>query len=59
MSIAACWILGCLLADGVPKVGEPAPDFSIPDQDGRLVTRDSLRGKRVLFAFYPKDFTGG
>ena len=44
---------------GVPKAGEPAPDFALPDQDGRIVTRESLLGKRVVLAFYPKDFTGG
>ena len=43
----------------VPKVGDPAPGFSIPDQDGRLVTGESLRGRTVVLAFYPKDFTPG
>ena len=42
-----------------PKVGDPAPSFSIPDQDGRLVTGESLRGRKVVLAFYPKDFTPG
>jgi peroxiredoxin Q/BCP len=57
------WVLGSLSlipsAGDVPKPGEPAPDFSLPDQDGRTVTRDSLRGRRVVLAFYPKDFTPG
>jgi|SoiMethySBSTD1v2_1073268.scaffolds.fasta_scaffold537463_2 peroxiredoxin Q/BCP len=44
---------------GVPKVGDPAPDFTVQDQDGRTITRDSLRGRKVVLAFYPKDFTGG
>jgi peroxiredoxin Q/BCP len=43
----------------VPKVGELAPDFTMADQDGRFVTRDSLRGKTFVLGFYPKDFTGG
>ena len=46
-------------ADEAPKVGALAPDFLLIDQDGRYITRDSLRGKRVLLAFYPKDFTPG
>jgi peroxiredoxin Q/BCP len=43
----------------VPKVGDAAPSFAIPDQDGRLVTGESLRGRKVVLAFYPKDFTPG
>ena len=41
------------------KVGEVAPDFTLPDQDGRPVTLSSLRGKVVVLYFYPKDFTSG
>jgi len=48
-----------LPAEGVPAVGSPAPDFSLPDQDGRRVTRASLLGKRAVLAFYPRDFTPG
>jgi peroxiredoxin len=43
----------------LPKVGDPAPDFAMVDQDGRKVTRDSMRGSRVVLAFYHKDFTPG
>ena len=46
-------------SDELPKVGAPAPEFAVPDQDSRLVTRASLLGKRAVLAFYPKDFTGG
>jgi len=40
------------------KVGETAPDFSLPDQDGVIVTLTSLlaEGDLVLY-FYPADFT--
>jgi len=41
------------------KVGEVAPDFTLPNQDGKLVTLSSLRGKIVVLYFYPKDFTSG
>jgi peroxiredoxin Q/BCP len=39
-------------------VGDEAPDFSLPDQDGRTVTLESLlaAGDLVLY-FYPADFT--
>ncbi|MBL8843983.1 MAG: redoxin domain-containing protein [Planctomycetes bacterium] len=43
----------------VPKLGAEVPDFKMADQDGRLITAASLKGKRYLLAFYPKDFTGG
>jgi peroxiredoxin Q/BCP len=41
------------------KVGEAAPDFTLPDQDGKPVTLSSLKGKVVVLYFYPKDFTSG
>ena len=61
MHIAALLFFALVPAQvsSVPKVGDPAPDFSIPDQDGRLVTGESLRGRKVVLAFYPKDFTPG
>ena len=43
----------------LPEVGAPAPDFTLVDQDGRTITRESLLGKKAVLAFYPKDFTGG
>jgi peroxiredoxin Q/BCP len=36
-----------------------APDFALPDHDGRVVTLQSLRGKRVVLYFYPKADTPG
>lgn len=37
--------------------GEPAPDFSLPDQDGNTVSLASLRGHNVVLVFYPGDDT--
>lgn len=39
--------------------GQQAPDFSLPDQDGNLLSLSSLRGKKVLVYFYPKASTPG
>lgn len=39
--------------------GDKAPDFSLPADDGTTVTLDSLRGKKVVLFFYPKDNTPG
>jgi len=38
-------------------VGTPAPDFSVPDQDGSRVTLSAFRGKNVVLVFYPADDT--
>ncbi len=39
--------------------GSPAPDFSLPDQNGQPVTLQDLRGRKVLVYFYPKAMTPG
>ncbi|HXP86969.1 MAG TPA: peroxiredoxin [Bryobacteraceae bacterium] len=39
------------------EVGSKAPDFSLADQDGRLVTLSALRGRNVILMFYPADDT--
>ncbi len=39
--------------------GQQAPDFSLPDQDGNLLSLSRLRGKKVLVYFYPKASTPG
>jgi peroxiredoxin Q/BCP len=39
--------------------GDPAPDFSLPADGGGVVSLASLRGKKVVVYFYPKDDTSG
>ncbi len=42
------------------QVGQQAPNFAAPNQDGRTVSLDDFRGKkRVVLYFYPKDDTPG
>ena len=41
------------------QIGDPAPDFSLPDQNGTSVSLSGLRGQRVVIYFYPKDDTPG
>jgi peroxiredoxin Q/BCP len=43
----------------VLQIGDPAPDFTLPDQNGEAVTLSSLQGQRVVLYFYPKDDTPG
>lgn len=43
---------------GVPQVGDPAPDFALPDEHGRTVRLSDFRGhQNVLLVFYPLTFT--
>ncbi len=41
------------------KVGDPAPDFAVQNDQGETVRLSDLRGKRVVLYFYPKDNTPG
>lgn len=40
-----------------PKIGEPAPDFTLPSTSGSKVTLSGLRGKPVMLAFFPLAFS--
>jgi len=37
--------------------GAPAPDFTLPDQDGNEVSLSDFRGRAVVLVFYPADFS--
>jgi peroxiredoxin len=37
--------------------GSPAPDFSLPDQDGNRVSLSDFSGETVVLVFYPADFS--
>jgi peroxiredoxin Q/BCP len=43
----------------MPSVGQVAPGFTLPSQDGSQISLDSFRGKWVVLYFYPKDMTKG
>ena len=45
-------------AETLPRVGEPAPEFSLPATGGRVVSSEDFRGSRaVVLYFYPQDDT--
>src|SRR5204862_6532694 len=51
-----------LLGGGAPGigVGQPAPDFALPDPSGKTVRLGDYRGRKaVVLYFYPKDDTPG
>ena len=41
------------------EVGTKAPDFTLPDKEGKMVSLSDFAGKRVVLYFYPKDNTPG
>jgi peroxiredoxin Q/BCP len=45
-----------LWSDPLPA-GSKAPDFSLPDESGRMVRLAGLRGRNVVLVFYPGDDT--
>jgi len=42
-----------------PQINQPAPDFTVEDQDGSLVSLSQFKGNKVVLYFYPKDDTPG
>ena len=51
--------LAAVRAAEVPQVGQTAPAFSLPSQEGGPVSLKDFRGKWVVLYFYPKDMTQG
>jgi peroxiredoxin Q/BCP len=47
------------MADTELHIGDEAPDFALPDENGAIVRLSDLRGKRVVVYFYPIDDTPG
>jgi peroxiredoxin Q/BCP len=41
------------------EVGQPAPEFTLPNQAGTPVSLSDFRGRRVVVYFYPKADTPG
>ena len=41
------------------SAGSKAPDFSVKDQDGKVVSLSDFKNKKLVLYFYPKDMTPG
>jgi peroxiredoxin Q/BCP len=59
--VAAAFVTNKVMASNapMPAVGQAAPDFTLPSQDGEQVALSSFHGKWVVLYFYPKDMTTG
>lgn len=59
-SILAVALIGLqATADDSIGIGQPAPDFELPDQHGQLHSLEDYRDRWVVLYFYPKDETPG
>ena len=60
-ALALCGALAgtCSAAADDLKVGDQAPDFTLPGTDGKTYSLSQLKGKTVVLAWFPKAFTGG
>ena len=54
-----CLLLGTSAKAGSLEIGQVAPGFSLPDQDGQVHRLADYRGQWVVLYFYPKDDTPG
>ena len=43
----------------IPRIGETAPDFSAPDQNGNVISLKDKSDRWLVLYFYPKDNTPG
>jgi peroxiredoxin Q/BCP len=59
LRLGRCVTMPSMSDPTMPAVGDPAPDFELPDQDGTPTKLSDLRGKRVVLYFYPKADTPG
>jgi peroxiredoxin Q/BCP len=59
LGVLAVWATRSANAGAVPKAGELAPDFILPDQNGQTHALKDYAGKWLVLYFYPKDDTPG
>jgi peroxiredoxin Q/BCP len=57
--IALVGAFALIAADSMPQVGQMAPGFTLPSQDGSNISLKDYKGKWVVLYFYPKDKTPG
>ena len=53
------WRKNVRIAANLPRAGEAAPPFALPDQNGTIRTLEQFRGTWLVLYFYPRDDTPG
>ena len=53
------WRMAAYANRNLPKPGDAAPDFKLPDQNGKARESSEFRGKWLVLYFYPRDDTPG
>ena len=53
------WRINAKTSANLPKAGDPAPGFTLPDQNGNTRVLDEFQGKWLVLYFYPRDDTPG
>ena len=59
ITVAGWWAFHVTGRGRPPAVGEPAPDFTLPDAAGRMHRLADYRGRWLVLYFYPKADTPG
>lgn len=59
MLAAIVFWMRLVYAGELPQIGQPAPLFSLPDQNGKAHSLGDYKGRWVVLYFYPKDDTPG
>ncbi len=59
LGLAAVGLALPIAAAGDLKVGDKAPDFTLPGTDGKTHSLAQLKGHWVVLAWFPKAFTAG
>ena len=58
-TVFASLVLGAPVLAADLKVGDQAPDFSLPGSDGKTYSLADFKGKTIVLAWFPKAFTAG
>jgi peroxiredoxin Q/BCP len=59
LALVAAGLIGAAAVAGDVRIGQPAPEFELPDQNGQLHSLEDYRDRWVVLYFYPKDETPG
>ncbi len=59
IAIVVIWLIRTARRPNTLKIGQPAPDFSLPDQQGVIHSLADFKGRWLVLYFYPKDDTPG